>query len=159
MEAGYATASKLLNETKQALSAGMEYGAARNPGAVVVKLANSLNQNNEYRKLMLEALDEAAGSHLKQQVAGFASRSWPPRGLQGVAAASPFAALGFLTHGPAGAAAAIPVWALSSPRVAAHIVSLIGTMNRAVPTGMGTLATTGAVTAATRRTTSPPRLP
>jgi hypothetical protein len=148
MEAGYATASQLLNETKQALGAGMEYGRAKNPGAVVVKLVNSLNQNNEYRKLALEALDEAAGSHLKQDVAGYASRSWVPRGLQGVAAASPFAVLGFLTHGPAGAAAAIPVWALSSPRVAANIVSLIGTMNRAIPTGVGTMAATGLVTGA-----------
>jgi hypothetical protein len=159
MEAGYAVASRLLNETKQALGAGMEYGHAKNPGAVVVKLVNSLNQNNEYRKLALEALDAAAGSHLKQDAAGYASRAWVPRGLQGVAAASPFALLGGLTHGWEGVAAAIPVWSLSSPRVAAHIVSLISSMNRAVPSGMGTMAATGAISGAARTLPSRPQLP
>jgi hypothetical protein len=139
----YAKASDLLSELRRELSAGTEYGKAKAPGTIIRKLSYALNQNNDYRKVMLEALDAAAGSNMKQDVAGYSSRSWTPRGLQSVLASSPFALAAAFSHNPA---SVIPVAALSSPRVAASIIALISSMSRGIPTGVDTGVATGALT-------------
>jgi len=143
MTANYARTSDTLKNVMQELGAGMEYGKAKNPGGMVRRLSYALNQHNDYRQLMVEALDEAAQGNLKQDLAGYASRKWQPRGLQGVVATTPLA-LGALLHNPATAAGAIPAMALSSPRVSANIIALLAAMNRWVPAGVGTGAVSGA---------------
>jgi hypothetical protein len=94
LNAKYAGDSDLLNQFKREFSVNPE-----RPGTTVVKLTNALNKPNQYRSLLLDAMDNEMGTNLKSALAGKSMNSWIPRGLQGVLAASPLAAWGYL-HNP-----------------------------------------------------------
>jgi hypothetical protein len=120
LTSNYAASSNLIRQVQSELSANNQ-----NPGVSIRKLSNALNQNNEYRQTLLEALDNAAGSHLKEQVAGNALKGLMPRGLQGVIASSP-ALYGLWLHNPHLMAEVV----LSSPRVAGEMMAAISAMKR-----------------------------
>jgi hypothetical protein len=56
---------------------------AKNDGTAIRKLAGSLKQNNEYRRLLLEALDGYTNKDLVGMVAGTRLRPMMPRGIVG----------------------------------------------------------------------------
>lgn len=140
MTRDYALATKFIDEVNK------EFSLKGGTGTVVRKLAYSLNQNNEYRKLMLEALGHATGTDLKEAVAGSAMRSVMPRGLVGRLSMEGglFGAGGAAISGhPVGAiAGGLMNLLASSPRAVGEIMSLISTLRRspiagAVTSGVG----------------------
>jgi hypothetical protein len=121
----YAKASDLIKQVQSELSTNNQ-----NPGVTIRKLSNALNQNNDYRRVLLEALDHAAGSHLKESIAGNSMKGFVPRGIQGTMASTPLA-LGLYLHNPELMGAA----AFSSPRVAGEMMGAISALKRS---GAGT---------------------
>jgi len=77
MTADYQRVTDFLREVEPELSAK----ASSQKGTMIRKLAYALNQNNDYRQTLLEALDTRAGTRLKDQIAGVALNQWEPRGL------------------------------------------------------------------------------
>jgi hypothetical protein len=123
MTRDYSKASELLNNVRSELSAN-----ATNPGTTIRKLSYALNQNNDYRKILLESLDAAAGSELKDTLAGYSMRQVMPRGLQGTLASTPLA-VGAYLHSPAAAATAV----FASPRAVGESLALLSTLRRGAP--------------------------
>lgn len=79
MTADYAKASELVESIEAELSLGVK----ANPGAAIRKLSYALKQNNEYRKILVEALEQYAPADLMGELAGFHLRGIVPRGLTG----------------------------------------------------------------------------
>lgn len=118
----YAQASKFIDEINK------EFSLKGGTGTVVRKLAYALNQNNQYRKLMIEALGNAAGMDLKEAIAGSAMREAIPRGLVGRAILG--GEVLELGHDPHLTAAMLADALASSPRAVGEIMSLISTLRR-----------------------------
>ena len=137
----YAEATRFIDDITRELS----LKERSNPGVVIRKLSNALNQNNEYRKLMLEALDHAAGSELKESVAGASLRPWMPRGIvgRGMLGAEAF---GLTTGHPYEAL----IGTMGSPRIVGEIMSLISVLSRTpvLPGALPRAAVGGAIEAA-----------
>lgn len=102
----------------------------QNPGVMIRKLSYALNQNNDYRKYLLEALDKEAGTHLVDTLAGYSLRSTLPRGLSGALTSSLPGALavgaGF-THHPI---LATGLALMSSPRAVGETLAMISALRR-----------------------------
>jgi hypothetical protein len=79
MTKGYETASRFLDQLKD-LSLD-----SKNPGTAIRKMTTVLNQNNDYRQMLIDALDQYTTHDLKGQVAGNALSKWMPRGIMGPA--------------------------------------------------------------------------
>ncbi len=58
-----------------------EFSLSQKPGTTIRSLSNALNQNNEYRQILLKTLDEMGETQLVEEVAGLAFRSTAPRGI------------------------------------------------------------------------------
>ena len=78
----YATTSKLLEDIKQAV------GNTKNRQAAFSKLTTSMRDNQQFRRAMVDALDNAAGTNISGEIAGAALSGIAPRGLSGAVAGS-----------------------------------------------------------------------
>jgi hypothetical protein len=112
MTSDYRTLSKLIGDAESELSLGPK----SKPGTAIRKLSYALNQNNEYRKMLIEALDQYSPG-LKDQVAGSHMSRIVPRGLARYQAGG-LAASGAVMTNPLLLTAA----AMSSPRVVAELL-------------------------------------
>lgn len=74
----YSDASGFLRQVQKELSTTSD-----NPGQAIRKLSTALNQRNEYRKILLEMLDQETGSDIAGAIAGAEMRSVAPHGLMG----------------------------------------------------------------------------
>lgn len=156
MSKDYEEASKFLKSVQKEFSTTSE-----NPGQIIRKLSTSLNQNNQYRKMLLEAIDEN-GHDLIPSIAGSSMSQYAPRGLAGAlggaGAGGMLAMKGGIAAVPGalgGAVAAAPVF---SPRVAGEILALISTLRRAVPAPPSTAVSpvvTGTVSQGQQMTATP----
>lgn len=79
MTRDYAIASGFITNVERELSLGARAGK----GTAIRKLTYALRQNNEYRKVLTEALEGFTGADLKGQLAGYQLSKWAPRGLMG----------------------------------------------------------------------------
>jgi len=119
----YAHASKFLDEINR------EFNTHGGTGTLIRKIfPNALNQNNEYRRIMIEALDREAGSHLKEELAGGALREWMPRGLVARQLLSGEALVALFSH--AHAVEALGAALASSPRAVGEVMALISNLRR-----------------------------
>lgn len=121
MTSGYAKASDFINNLRD-LSID-----SKNPGTAIRKLSTALKQNNNYRQVLVDALNQYSGKDLKGELAGLRLSNMAPRGIEG-----PLTGAGLLmsiatgiVH-PAGALAL----AMSSPRIMGELMIA---MNRAKP--------------------------
>lgn len=121
MTSDYASASDLIKQVSNELSAKNE-----NPGTIIRKLTNALNQNHNYRSTLIEALDKASGGDLKSAVAGHALRGVMPRGIQGVLAGNAPLMVGAYLHNPYVAGSAV----LMSPRAIGETMAAISALRR-----------------------------
>lgn len=131
LTAEYSRVSDVLTMVRKELSVGAE-----NPGVTMRKISNALNQNNDYRKVVMEVLDQEAGTHLKSKVAGVAANSVVPRGLMGVGVGGGLAIAGTYLHSPAALGGAV----LTSPRAVGEAMALISTIRRNIPQGVADMA-------------------
>lgn len=145
MTGGYAKASQFLDRLRD-LSLD-----SKNPGTAVRKLMTTMNQNNEYRQGLIDALEPFTKVDLGGETAGLALSKTGPRGI--VAPASGTALLGMIaTHvlSPSAAVAA----ALASPRLmgelavamgkSAPLLNQVGVAIPKIPMTMGAGAIAGA---------------
>lgn len=139
----YAVASELLGNINSELSA-----SAANPGTTIRKLAYSLNQNNEYRKTLIESLDAVTGAGMKEELAGYSLRSFVPRGLMGSLAAGGVATAGAMGKIPG----ILPLALITSPRAVGEVMALISALRSVTPY----MATTPMATGAGMAVLSPP---
>lgn len=113
----YADASEMLNMVRRELSTN-----APNPGTMIRKLSYALNQHNSFRKLVLEMLDNAAGSDIKETMAGYALRDPMARGLAGVAQG--------VSAGFGGIPTLLRSVALGSPRAVGETLAFLSALKR-----------------------------
>jgi hypothetical protein len=106
-----------------------EMSLSQNPGASVRKITNALNQNNNYRQVLLEALDEASGTGLLDEVAGSAFESIAPRGIM-----RPLAGGSLIYSVGTGTLEALPALALTSPRGMGELLTAISAVRRGAAT-------------------------
>lgn len=98
-------------------------------GTAARKLNYAMNQNMGYRMSLIDRMDQAMGSHIRDQLAGYAMSNWAPRGLIGplstaeLGSAITYALMNGLNvndllHAAAASAVAIPTTAaVTSPRI------------------------------------------
>lgn len=122
MTADYSKASDMLNDVNRELSVN-----ALNPGTTITKISGALNRRDDYRKMLIDMLDNAAGSELHPTIAGYNLRKAVPSGLQGVAATSIPAMAAYASH-PAVAVGSV----LASPRAVGEGLALLSTLRRGV---------------------------
>ncbi len=117
MTGDYAKASELLDHLAD-LSL-----TSKNPGTAIRKITTTLNQNNEYRKGLVDALQQYSGTDLNGQVAGLALSKLAPRGIMGPASGAGLV-LGIVTGAidPTRVAAL----ALTSPRIMGEVAVALG---------------------------------
>lgn len=119
MTKGYAVASDFINKIEKEFSVGPN----ANLGTAIRKISYALKQNNEYRNLLIDALDGETGSALKQQLAGYHLSKPAPRGITGpLTSASALAGVVSGTVSPA----ALPALLATSPRLVGEIVAGLG---------------------------------
>ena len=127
MTANYARVSEDINEIQKALSLGTRAGA----DTALKKLLSSMRNNQEFRRSMLNKLDEATAGDLSAQVAGAAMKSPVPAHL-GIIGAT-----GVLTYLVKGLSVAEPSiaasLAMASPRIVGEVLSGISRMIQAMP--------------------------
>src|SRR5262249_25778465 len=114
----YEKATRFLEEVEPELSTKRKTAK----GTTVRKLTYALNQNNEYRQLLIDALDAKTGSELHDHIAGYALNRLAPRGLmRSVAGLGILYKTGNMLHPGA--------WlnlALTSPRAVGEVATLAG---------------------------------
>jgi hypothetical protein len=115
MTQGYAEASKRLEELKDL---SLE---SANPGTAIRKLTTILNQNNGYRQMLLEGLNQNSPVDIPGEVAGRALAPWMPRGIMGPLAGAGIAET--VSHGihPS----ALAALSMTSPRVMGELMLLL----------------------------------
>lgn len=117
----YAEASELLDHVKKEFSVS----PTSNPGTTIRKLSYALNQNNEWRKALIDIVDQQTGSHIHDQVAGASMQTLAPRGIAGAIAGGEIAA----KAGHIG-----PSLLLSSPRVVGEALVGLAKARKAINT-------------------------
>jgi hypothetical protein len=142
----YEDASELLKTVRKELSADHP-----NPGTTFRKLSYALNQHNEFRKVLLEDLDRAAGTDVSGQIAGYHLRQLVPRGLAGVGAGLAAA----YEHDPR----ALLAGAIGSPRVAGELMSLVSSMRKYTPNAAKSLSGSAVAPAITNQVLPTPLMP
>lgn len=144
MSKDYEEASNFISMVQKELSTTNE-----NPGTIIRKLSYALNQNNQYRKMLLESVDNQAGSGLKDSIAGIHLKPLAPRGIAGALAGG---AVAYSQHEPL---ALLGGLAVSSPRAVGETMALLSTLKRAVPVTAPAI-TTGAVMSSGFKGLTPP---
>lgn len=117
MTGGYAQASQFVDQLRD-LSLN-----SKNPGTAIRKITTTLNQNNNYRQMLVEALQPYAGADLTGQTAGLALSKLAPRGIMGPATGAGLM-LSILT-GHTNPAAAVTL-AMTSPRLMGELAVAMG---------------------------------
>lgn len=115
----YSEVSDQIKDIKQALSLGDKTATE----TTLNKLKGALKSNNEFRKQVLQELDEATGGKLTEAIAGHTTSSMTPKGLAKYADVAGLA--GAVAHG----VAILPVLGLAlttSPRIVAEFVRALG---------------------------------
>lgn len=136
MTSEYAIASEFLDNYKK------EFSLEAADGTAVRKIVRMLNQNNQYRKLLLDSLGQA-GQDLKEEVAGLEFRQDMPHGFARIgsrifqggllgasAAASHFGGVPWWETAPVAGALFMAQDLASSPHSVGTILALISDMRR-----------------------------
>lgn len=113
MTKGYESASRFLDGLKDL---SLE---SKNPGTAIRKLSTSLRQNNDYREVLTDALNQYSGVDLKGQLAGLALSKPGPQGLAGAGAG--LEVLAALSHGALTPAAVVGMVS-ASPRLMGELM-------------------------------------
>lgn len=124
MTKGWETASKFINEVVPEFSLGPN----AKTGAAIRKISYALKQNNEYRQMLTEALDQFTNSDLKGQLAGYHLKDTLPKGLMGVG--SGIGILGAIATGNLTPGAAVAMLS-SSPRLVGETLSAMAKLRGA----------------------------
>lgn len=119
MTKGYQEATQLIKDIQSGLSLK---GEKTNPDTAIRKLSSILRENNEKRKALLEALEQASGTNIKGDIAGAQLNQLAPRGW-GSKIVGGVGTVGALAVNPV---ALIPGLAAASPRVVGEFVNLLG---------------------------------
>lgn len=77
----YADLSAVIKDVKTALSIDLEHGRLKRPDTALRKLSQTMRQNFEHRKAIVETLDEIGESSILERVAGTQFNPILPRGL------------------------------------------------------------------------------
>lgn len=116
MTKDYEKASTFINQVEQDL-------VSKSEGTMSRKIFPALKQNNEYRKTLIEALEQYSPRTLKGEISGHAMSTALPRGLMGPLSGQ--ALLMSVMTGTFGPSAAVGL-ALSSPRVMGELLNAMG---------------------------------
>lgn len=119
MTKNYADTSRFLDSLKD-LSLD-----SKNPGTSIRKMTTLLNQNNSYRKMLVEALEPYSGIDHSGEIAGVALSPLMPRGIMGPA--SGFGLMADIMSGGLSPKAALAL-STTSPRVIGELATAIGTV-------------------------------
>lgn len=122
MTSAYETATRFLDEVEPELSAKR----TTMKGTTVRKLTHALNQANEYRQTLVDALDTKTRSQIHDQLAGAALHKWAPRGLMRTVAGHQI----LYAMGIAFQPSALLSLALTSPRLVGEMVSGAGDLKK-----------------------------
>lgn len=126
MTKGWETASKFLDEVIPEFS----LGPTAKTGTAVRKISYALKQNNEYRNMLTDALDQFTSSDLKGQLAGYHLKDTLPKGLMGFG--SGIGILGSIATGHLTPGAAVAMMA-SSPRLVGETLSAMAKLKALAP--------------------------
>lgn len=141
MTSDYEKASDFIKKIQQDI-------VSKNEGTMSRRIFPALKQNNEYRKMLIEALEQYAPKTLKGEIAGHSMSQALPRGLMGPLAGQSalhiLAAIGSGSLTPWAASSLL----LSSPRLMGEVLNALGK----VPAG----AVTPAIAGAAAQSTIPP---
>jgi hypothetical protein len=123
MTGGYAQASQFLDDLKD-LSL-----TSANPGTAIRKLSTALRQNNGYRQVLVDALNQYSGVDLKGHLAGLSLSNLAPRGISG-----PLTGAGLLSTIAAGIVTpkAALAAAIASPRLMGELMVAMGKARPAI---------------------------
>lgn len=133
MTKDYADASNFLDQLSD-LSL-----TSKNPGTAIRKLTTTLNQNNNYRQMLVDELSKYSNVDLSGQIAGNALSRLAPRGIMGPG--SGVALLYGLMTGHVTPVAATGL-ALTSPRLMGELAVAIGKMRPIIGGATNAAATT-----------------
>jgi hypothetical protein len=122
MTKDYAEASQLLDKVTSEFSTK---GGAAKEGASVRKLTMALNQNNEFRRALIDILDNELGTHIRESLAGVNMSAIAPRGIMGPLAG------GIVAVKAASNPAALFALSLTSPRFVGEALRAISKARRA----------------------------
>ena len=124
----YAAASDFI----QTIEKNFSLGKNADKGSAIRKLSTALKQNNEYRKVLTEALGQFTSDDLKGQLAGYHLSQTAPRGLAGVTtgAGIMLAISQGMVH-PAFAAELL----LTSPRAMGEVLTAMGKTQKLAKAG------------------------
>ena len=106
-----------------------ELSLSQQAGTTVRKLSNALNQNNNFRQVLLEALDDASGTGLIEEIAGSTFQSIAPRGIM-----RPLIGGSLIYSIGTGALESIPAVTLTSPRAMGELLTAISAVRRGAAT-------------------------
>lgn len=112
MTKDYAEATELINLIEKELSLNQQAGTS------VRKLANALNQNNGFRRIVIEALDESGGTRLLEETAGSTFTDIAPRGIM-----RPITGGAIIGSAATGTLEALPALLLTSPRAVGELLT------------------------------------
>lgn len=122
MTKGYQEATKLIDD----IQSGLSLGDKAKPDTAIRKLTSVLRENNEHRRELLAALEEASGgANMAGKVAGAQLSAILPRGVTSRILGSLGTAGAYLNP------SMIPALATASPRVVGEFVNALGKAYRA----------------------------
>lgn len=128
MTQDYANASDFIKKVEQEFS----LGPTVQQGTAIRKISYALKQNNEYRKVLADALDSFTQSDLRGQLAGYHLKDTLPKGLTGVNIGSGLTILGAIGAGALTPSAAVSMMA-ASPRLVGEVLSAMSKFRGAAP--------------------------
>jgi hypothetical protein len=131
MTRDYARASEFLRNVTQDLSL-----ASKNDGTAIRKFNTLMNQNQQYRQDLVNALSQKAGRDLVAELSGRAMRGWMPSKLGQIL--DPAAITGFFVHPSMWPEAAGTLYA-TSPRAVGETARLAGKVTPYIPQAVGAL--------------------
>ena len=123
---GYTDSMKAYEDTTEAINdirQGLSLGDKASVDTSFRKLTSALRTNNEFRKELIQDLDNASGGYLSSRIAGQQMSEWLPRGLarplEGIGA------IGALVTG-VGILPILKFAALTSPRLVGEVIKVLG---------------------------------
>lgn len=126
---GYEDATELVNEIEKTLSAKPNASVDTSLRKLQSILRDNVNTSYSHRRELAKFLIKAGAPHLLEKLSGQALRSLPPRGLGRMAAGLEVAGAALSGH-PAAMVSAVPILAVSSPRVVGEMAHGLGTAAR-----------------------------
>lgn len=120
MTKGYEEATKLINEMDRTLSLGKKPML----DTTMRKLQQSMRDNFQFRKELLDTLEMKSGEDLADMIAGYSMSSWTPQG--GFGKLTSLGSAGMMAFGHVLTPAYLTTMALSSPRVVGETLHAMG---------------------------------